>query len=115
MNSHRSRDHHIEVLVQISTKLIEDDFVTKLKAVESVEEVQELFLEANSDSFDSYASSHHEVYVEPLSPWAQSLNRMKEHLRFVRRHWVWLLPLSYHLRNSNETNAKPEKRRVLWE
>ena len=50
-------DHHIEVLAQISTKSIEDGFVTKLKAVESVEEAQELFLEANSDSFDSYASS----------------------------------------------------------
>ena len=46
-------DHHIEVLAQISTKLIEDDFVTKLKVVESVEEAQELFLEANSESFDS--------------------------------------------------------------
>lgn len=81
-------DHHIEVLAQISTKLIEDDFVTKLKAVESVEEAQELFLEANSDSFDCYASSHHEVYVEPLSPWAQSLNRLKEHLLYGTSHMI---------------------------
>ncbi|CAK2908736.1 fructose-like PTS system EIIC or EIIBC or EIIABC component [Vibrio crassostreae] len=81
-------DHHIEVLAQISTKLIEDDFVTKLKAVESVEEAQELFLEVNSDSFDSYASSHHEVYVEPLSPWAQSLNRLKEHLLYGTSHMI---------------------------
>ncbi|KPL96655.1 fructose-specific PTS transporter subunit EIIC [Vibrio splendidus] len=81
-------DHHIEVLAQISTKLIEDDFVTKLKAVESVEEAQELFLEANSESFDSYASNYNEVYVEPLSPWAQSLNRLKEHLLYGTSHMI---------------------------
>ncbi|CAK1698472.1 fructose-like PTS system EIIC or EIIBC or EIIABC component [Vibrio crassostreae] len=81
-------DHHIEVLAQISTKLIEDGFVTKLKAAESVEKAQELFLEVNSDSFDSYASSHHEVYVEPLSPWAQSLNRLKEHLLYGTSHMI---------------------------
>ncbi|MEZ8153161.1 fructose-specific PTS transporter subunit EIIC [Vibrio splendidus] len=81
-------DHHIEVLAQISTRLIEDGFVTKLKAVESVEEAQELFLEANFEPFDSYASSHHEVYVEPLSPWAQSLNRLKEHLLYGTSHMI---------------------------
>ncbi|TVU64991.1 PTS fructose transporter subunit IIA [Vibrio atlanticus] len=81
-------DHHIEVLAQISTKLIEDDFVTKLKAMESVEEALELFLEANSDSFDSYASNYHEVYIEPLSPWAQSLNRLKEHLLYGTSHMI---------------------------
>ncbi|MDN3613276.1 fructose-specific PTS transporter subunit EIIC [Vibrio gallaecicus] len=81
-------DHHIEVLAQISTKLIEDDFVTKLKAVESVEEAQELFLEANSESFDSYASNHQEAYSEPLSPWAQSLNRLKEHLLYGTSHMI---------------------------
>ncbi|WP_135385506.1 fructose-specific PTS transporter subunit EIIC [Vibrio tasmaniensis] len=83
-----SDDHHIEVLAQISTRLIEDGFVTKLKAVESVEEAQKLFLEANSESFDSYASSHHEVYSEPLSPWAQSLNRLKEHLLYGTSHMI---------------------------
>ncbi|MFA0548809.1 fructose-specific PTS transporter subunit EIIC [Vibrio splendidus] len=81
-------DHHIEVLAQISTRLIEDGFVTKLKAVESVEEAQELFLEANFEPFDSYASSYHEVYVEPLSPWAQSLNRLKEHLLYGTSHMI---------------------------
>ncbi|MEZ8059722.1 fructose-specific PTS transporter subunit EIIC [Vibrio splendidus] len=81
-------DHHIEVLAQISTKLIEDDFVTKLKAMESVEEALELFLEANSESFDSYASNYNEVYVEPLSPWAQSLNRLKEHLLYGTSHMI---------------------------
>ncbi|NOI89448.1 PTS fructose transporter subunit IIA [Vibrio splendidus] len=81
-------DHHIEVLAQISTKLIEDDFVTKLKAMESVEEALELFLEANSDSFDSCASNYHEVYIEPLSPWAQSLNRLKEHLLYGTSHMI---------------------------
>ena len=81
-------DHHIEVLAQISTKLIEDDFVTKLKAVESVEEAQELFLEANSESFDSYVSNHQEAYSEPLSPWAQSLNRLKEHLLYGTSHMI---------------------------
>ncbi|MCF7506539.1 fructose-specific PTS transporter subunit EIIC [Vibrio sp. L3-7] len=81
-------DHHIEVLAQISTKLIEDDFVTKLKAMESVEEALELFLEANSDSFDNYASNYHEVYIEPLSPWAQSLNRLKEHLLYGTSHMI---------------------------
>ncbi len=45
--------HHIEVLAQISTKIIEDGFVNKLKAAESVEEARELLTDIQSNANDS--------------------------------------------------------------
>ncbi len=61
-----------------------DDFVTKLKAGRVGRRGSQRFLKPIPDSFEAGGSSHcYEVYVEPFSPWAQSLNRLKEHFKVV--------------------------------
>ncbi|CAH0531766.1 hypothetical protein CTH30272_04014 [Allocatenococcus thiocycli] len=78
---------HIEVLAQISTKIIEDDFVEKLKSAESREEVYEMLTDTQSQSESSQLKSFEPVY-EPLSPWAYKLGRIKEHLLFGTSHMI---------------------------
>ncbi|EGU43446.1 PTS system, fructose-specific IIABC component [Vibrio ichthyoenteri ATCC 700023] len=78
--------HHIEVLAQLSSKLIEDGFVTDLKQVQSIEEALALLTDVGVE--------HHNVYVDqvelapPLSPMKQSLARAKEHLLFGTSHMI---------------------------
>ncbi|WP_036819100.1 PTS fructose transporter subunit IIABC, partial [Photobacterium sanctipauli] len=79
--------HHIEVLAQISTKIIEDGFVDQLKAVATVEEALELLTGIQQTSNDSVFTPP-EFVSEPLSPWAQKLSRMKEHLLFGTSHMI---------------------------
>lgn len=76
--------HHIEVLAQLSSKLIEDNFVIKLKAAVSIDEVLDLLIDIDPVSFAPPAF----VAAEPLSPLKQHLAHIKEHLLFGTSHMI---------------------------
>lgn len=79
--------HHIEVLAQISTKIIEDGFVEKLKQAQSREEALEMLTDIQTQS-NEFLPTSLEFASEPLSPWAQKLGRIKEHLLFGTSHMI---------------------------
>ncbi|MCV6005572.1 PTS sugar transporter subunit IIA, partial [Escherichia coli] len=78
---------HIEVLAQISTKIIEDGFVEKLKQAQSREETLEMLTDIQTQS-NEFLPTSLEFTSEPLSPWAQKLGRIKEHLLFGTSHMI---------------------------
>ncbi|HCJ4875396.1 fructose-specific PTS transporter subunit EIIC [Vibrio parahaemolyticus] len=78
--------HHIEVLAQISTKIIEDGFVEKLKLAQSREEALEMLTDIQQSN--EFLPTSLEFASEPLSPWAQKLGRIKEHLLFGTSHMI---------------------------
>ncbi|OAN11670.1 PTS fructose transporter subunit IIA [Photobacterium jeanii] len=80
--------HHIEVLAQLSTKLIEESFITKLKGAESVEEALELLTDIEPTQFGHTAFDVPEFIAEPLSPFKQRLAHIKEHLLFGTSHMI---------------------------
>ncbi|HGF7176691.1 TPA: fructose-specific PTS transporter subunit EIIC [Vibrio cholerae] len=79
--------HHIEVLAQISSKLIEEGFVEQLKAAESVEQALALFIHPHHSTLSSTQVLDYADYP-PLSPMTQSLARVKEHLLFGTSHMM---------------------------
>ncbi|PFG57844.1 PTS system IIA component (Fru family) /PTS system IIB component (Fru family) /PTS system IIC component (Fru family) [Vibrio sp. ES.051] len=79
--------HHIEVLAQISSKIIEEGFVEKLKAARSQEEALEMLIDIQPHSVE-FQPSPFVLNSEPLSPWAQRLARTKEHLLFGTSHMI---------------------------
>lgn len=79
--------HHIEVLAQISSKWIEDGFVEQLKAAEDVEQVRALFVDPKHSNL-SDLHGNGEIEYQPLSPIAQRLARIKEHLLFGTSHMM---------------------------
>ncbi len=79
--------HHIEVLAQISSKLIEEGFVEQLKAAESVEQALALFIHPQHSTLSSTQVMDYADY-QPLSPMAQRLARVKEHLLFGTSHMM---------------------------
>ncbi|KAA1207441.1 fructose-specific PTS transporter subunit EIIC [Vibrio cholerae] len=79
--------HHIEVLAQISSKLIEEGFVEQLKAAESVEQALALFIHPHHSTLSSTPVIDYADYP-PLSPMAQRLARVKEHLLFGTSHMM---------------------------
>ncbi|GAK82588.1 PTS system, fructose-specific IIA component /IIB component / IIC component [Vibrio ponticus] len=80
--------HHIEVLAQISSKLIEDDFVAKLKAAESSQQALELLTDIEANQSESNDATCFETISEPQSVWKQQLARGKEHLLFGTSHMI---------------------------
>ncbi|NAW68636.1 PTS transporter subunit EIIA [Vibrio sp. V27_P1S3P104] len=76
--------HHIEVLAQISTKIIEESFVEKLKAAQSCAEAFAMLTETSEQG----SPAIFDVSEQPLSPWAQKLGRIKEHLLFGTSHMI---------------------------
>ncbi|GHZ63004.1 PTS system, fructose-specific IIABC component [Vibrio cholerae] len=79
--------HHIEVLAQISSKLIEEGFVEQLKSAESVEQALALFIHPHHSTLSSTQVLDYADYP-PLSPMAQRLARVKEHLLFGTSHMM---------------------------
>ncbi|ENM5894732.1 PTS sugar transporter subunit IIA [Vibrio mimicus] len=79
--------HHIEVLAQISSKWIEDGFVEQLKAAEDVEQVRALFVDPKHSNLNGLHGNG-EMEYQPLSPIAQRLARIKEHLLFGTSHMM---------------------------
>ncbi|MGF1908738.1 fructose-specific PTS transporter subunit EIIC [Vibrio kasasachensis] len=80
--------HHIEVLAQVSTKLIEDDFVAQLKAVESPRQALELLFDIESQTSGFENSTGVDFVPEQLTPWKQGIARVKEHLLFGTSHMI---------------------------
>ncbi|GAB2652161.1 fructose-specific PTS transporter subunit EIIC [Vibrio panuliri] len=80
--------HHIEVLAQISSKLIEDGFIAKLKAAESVEQALELLTDIDMQQSDSVCQGIVDQSPEPQSALKQRLARGKEHLLFGTSHMI---------------------------
>ncbi|ROV58419.1 PTS fructose transporter subunit IIA [Vibrio ponticus] len=80
--------HHIEVLAQISSKLIEDDFVAKLKAAESSQQALELLTDIEANQSESNEAVSFDTISEPPSVWKQQLARGKEHLLFGTSHMI---------------------------
>ncbi|MGF1690825.1 fructose-specific PTS transporter subunit EIIC [Photobacterium kagoshimensis] len=76
--------HHIEVLAQLSSKLIEDSFIAKLKAVESIDAARELLTDVEPIPL----LQPPRVTSEPLSPFKQRLAHIKEHLLFGTSHMI---------------------------
>nr|WP_086937577.1 fructose-specific PTS transporter subunit EIIC [Thaumasiovibrio occultus] len=76
--------HHIEVLAQLSAKLIEEDFIAQLKAADSVEHVLALLaaIEAPVEPTPPIAEP------QPISPLTQRLVSMKQHLLFGTSHMI---------------------------
>ncbi|MCW8334106.1 fructose-specific PTS transporter subunit EIIC [Vibrio sp. DBSS07] len=79
--------HHIEVLAQLSSKLIEDGFVEQLKGCENLDDAYQLItdipLEPVFGSIEPFQQGD-----EPLSPFKQRMARIKEHLLFGTSHMI---------------------------
>lgn len=76
--------HHIEVLAQISSKLIEEGFVERLKNAETREQASDLFIDPKQEpshyiDFESYAAQ---------SEVSQRVVRIKQHLLFGTSHMM---------------------------
>ncbi|WP_117236375.1 fructose-specific PTS transporter subunit EIIC [Vibrio maerlii] len=80
-------DHHIEVLAQVSTKLVEDGFVTKLKKAKSKEEILSLF--SNDSSDEPIFTPHSPTITKPsISHHKIQLRRVKQHLLYGTSHMI---------------------------
>ncbi|EEX91915.1 PTS system fructose-specific transporter subunit IIABC [Vibrio orientalis CIP 102891 = ATCC 33934] len=79
--------HHIEVLAQLSTKLIEEEFISQLKAAQSVEQARELLTNIQQPSHEFWSDEPLPL-PEPLSPWKLRLAHIKEHLLFGTSHMI---------------------------
>lgn len=79
--------HHIEVLAQLSTKLIEEEFISQLKAAQSVEQARELLTDIQQPSHEFWDDEPLPL-PEPLSPWKLRLAHIKEHLLFGTSHMI---------------------------
>ncbi|ENM5786774.1 PTS sugar transporter subunit IIA [Vibrio metoecus] len=79
--------HHIEVLAQISSKLIEDGFVEQLKAAENVDQARALFISSYHAQSSAGQAIDYADY-QPMNPMAQRLARVKEHLLFGTSHMM---------------------------
>jgi len=80
--------HHIEVLAQLSTKLIEEEFIEQLKQAESVETALLLITESTPDPYWEQEYLAQDLSIEPLSPVKRHLARVKEHLLFGTSHMI---------------------------
>ncbi|NLS11662.1 PTS transporter subunit EIIA [Vibrio sp. SM6] len=79
-------DHHIEVLAELSGKLIDDAFLTQLRQCQTSQHAYQL-LTNNKDTTDSQHNSQ-ATLPKPLSGWRQALSRTKAHLLFGTSHMI---------------------------
>ncbi|MGF1751749.1 fructose-specific PTS transporter subunit EIIC [Vibrio cionasavignyae] len=80
--------HHIEVLAQLSSKLIEEGFVDKLKAAENTEQARKLLTDIQQPPVYAYQNDLSESNHTPLSPWKLRVAHIKEHLLFGTSHMI---------------------------
>lgn len=80
-------NHHIEVLAQISGKLVEDGFVERLKAAKSVEEARALLIDVPQDIIKPSPVEMPST-ANNTSEMKQKLGRIKEHLLFGTSHMI---------------------------
>lgn len=80
--------HHIEVLAQLSSKLIEETFVSSLKDVESVEQALALLTDVETEPRAPQYQDRIDLSSVSPSPMKQHLARAKEHLLFGTSHMI---------------------------
>lgn len=80
--------HHIEVLAQLSSKLIEAEFIEQLKNAESLEQALTLITDEQSDAELQQALMIQELQSQPQSLVTRQLARVKEHLLFGTSHMI---------------------------
>ncbi|PSV48126.1 PTS fructose transporter subunit IIA [Photobacterium indicum] len=80
-------NHHIEVLAQISSKLIEDGFTDKLRAAKTAEEAVTLLTQITPQKKARPTMQPTQPEV-PASSFKASLSRMKQHLLFGTSHMI---------------------------
>lgn len=83
-----SDEHHIEVLAQVSSKLVEDGFVTKLKLAQSKAEVLALFSNMEPEQQQSQQAPESEQPNCTAPSYCYPLRRIKEHLLFGTSHMI---------------------------
>jgi fructose-specific PTS system IIC-like component len=80
-------NHHIEVLAQISSKLIEDGFTDKLRAAKTADEAVTLLTQITPQKKARPTMQPTQPEV-PASSFKASLSRMKQHLLFGTSHMI---------------------------
>ncbi|MEF1253437.1 fructose-specific PTS transporter subunit EIIC [Vibrio sp. M260112] len=80
--------HHIEVLAQLSGKLIEPEFIEQLKQAQSVEQALALIIDEQIDDPLSHQQLLQESHFQSQSLVAHQLARVKEHLLFGTSHMI---------------------------
>ncbi|MFV0576773.1 MAG: PTS fructose transporter subunit EIIC [Vibrio sp.] len=83
-------NHHIEVLAQISSKIIEDGFLDSLRSAKTKEEVLQLLTgsEAPKEEVAPTPAPQPAAPVEEVSSWKQTMSRVKQHLLFGTSHMI---------------------------
>lgn len=80
--------HHIEVLAQLSSKLIEVEFIEQLKQADSVESALKLITDEQMEFDFPHTDVMDEFHTQPQSVMALQLARIKEHLLFGTSHMI---------------------------
>lgn len=80
--------HHIEVLAQLSSKLIEVEFIEQLKQADSVESALKLITDEQMEFDFPHTEVMDELHTQPQSVMALQLARIKEHLLFGTSHMI---------------------------
>jgi fructose-specific PTS system IIC-like component len=83
----RVDNDHIEVLVQISSKLIEDDFIKKIKQAKSKKEVLDL-LTTKTCKTEPVQETKKISPVKEKSDFQRRMNKIKQHLLFGTSHMI---------------------------
>jgi len=89
-------NHHIDVLAEISSKLVKDGFIDKLRASKSIEEAHALLTESALSATQTAQVTEDKATekIEETAPIAQdnslktALGRMRQHLLFGTSHMI---------------------------
>ncbi|MFH0258449.1 PTS fructose transporter subunit EIIC [Vibrio rumoiensis] len=80
-------NHHIEVLAQISSKIIEDGFLNSLRNAKTEQEIVKLL--TGSDKVAQQTIEQPALAEQkPPSQWKQTMSRLKQHLLFGTSHMI---------------------------
>ncbi|WP_417882936.1 PTS fructose transporter subunit EIIC [Vibrio rumoiensis] len=80
-------NHHIEVLAQISSKIIEDGFLNSLRNAKTEQEIVRLL--TGSDKVAQQTIEQPALAEQkPTSQWKQTMSRLKQHLLFGTSHMI---------------------------
>ncbi|WP_234418536.1 fructose-specific PTS transporter subunit EIIC [Dongshaea marina] len=84
-------NHHIEVLAQISSRLIEEGFIDKLRAARSTQEILKLLEPVNEPETPKESPAPKAAPAKPKasgSSFKQRMGKMKQHLLFGTSHMI---------------------------
>ena len=81
-------NHHIEVLTELSTKIIEDGFLDKLMAATTTGEALELLVGKQEAKVVPQPTPEPAKPVAPKVSWKERLNKAKQHLLFGTSHML---------------------------